>query len=312
VTKIVRRLSRAAGLGLVCALLAACTPSAAGPPTYGDTTVMGMIQKRGVLRVGVLRDSFPFSFVHNGAVRGFEVDWATAEAKSLGVKMKAIPASPDRLVSLTDAGRVDMSFPNLPVTEAEIKPPGNLAKVGLPPDWPASGAQFVDPFWVGHQRLLVRNGSGITQVNDLEGKKVCAVLDPATEPSPDKIDSKVRVVMRDKPSQCVPLLRSGKVAAATSSDINLMVMMSELNKNGKTTFKLSGDQLSTEGYGILVAGTSSAGWLDHLNSFYGSTNPMDRWVVLYRKWLAGYHPMQPPIAAPGMSTGEAASIFPNQ
>lgn len=274
---------------------------------------MGQIQHRGVLRVGVVADSPPFASLKGGSAKGFEVDLARTMSAALGVKLKVKTGSPDALVTETDTGKLDMSFPNIPVTEAEIKPPKDPTKAGLPAGWPQAGVQFVDPFWVGHERLLVPSGSPVKQISALSGKKVCAVIDPATEPSPVAIDPKVRTIEGKDAPACVPLLRSGRVAAATSSDINLMAMLTKLNTDSKDAgYRLVGDQLSTEGYGILVASRGSAGWLSYLNSIYGGTDAQDRWTVLYRRWLAPYHPLPAPVSPPTMSVGEAASLFPNQ
>lgn len=136
---------------LVCALglLASCVP----PEESNDRikrydpeeNIMGQIQQRGEMRIGVPSDYPPFAIVEGTSVEGFVVELGTLAAEALGVEPRFIPAPNEDLLDMvyvdpkhpqeeTDA---DMVFPMVPITEELVQ------------EW-----TFTDPYWVGHRRQL--------------------------------------------------------------------------------------------------------------------------------------------------------------
>lgn len=140
---------------LVCAflLLVSCVP----PEESNDRikrydpeqNIMGVIQERGVMRIGVPSDYPPFAVVEGGSVEGFVVELGKLAAEALGVEPQFIPAPNRVLLDMvyvdpkdpeadTDA---DMVFPMVPITEELVQ------------EW-----TFTDPYWVGHRRQLEGTG----------------------------------------------------------------------------------------------------------------------------------------------------------
>ena len=134
---------------LVCALAlsASCVPPEEGNDRvkrYDPAeNIMGVIQERGVLRIGVPSDYPPFAIVEGASVEGFVVELGTLAAEALGVEAEFIPApnrvlldmvyvDPKKPEAPTDA---DLVFPMVPITEELVKA------------W-----TFTDPYWVGHTR----------------------------------------------------------------------------------------------------------------------------------------------------------------
>lgn len=290
-------------------LASSCGLSNASTSAFGRDTPMGQIQHRGVLRVGVERGEPPFaSGAPGGPARGFVVGWARVAARALGVRMQVTAAPTAQLVREVDSGGLDMAFPDVAITEAELRPPRHPGKAGLPGYWPAVGVQFADPYFVGHQRLLVPADSPVRQVRSLGARPVCSVVDPATEVPVRSLDRAAKVITRSDPAACVGLLRSGKVAAATSSGPGLLEMMARLHSAGGAGFRIAGDQLSTEGYGVMIAGAEVPGWLSYLNQTYGTDAASATWTRLYRRWIAPYQ--AGPATPPTMTSEEAAALFP--
>lgn len=140
---------------LVCALalLVSCVP----PEESNDRVkrydpeqnIMGVIQERGEMRIGVPSDYPPFAIVEGADIEGFLVELGTLAAEALGVEPRFIPApsrvlldmvyvDPENPQGETDA---DMVFPMVPITEELVK------------EW-----TFTDPYWVGHRRELEGTG----------------------------------------------------------------------------------------------------------------------------------------------------------
>ena len=151
---------------LVCALvsLAACVP----PEESNDKVkaydpeenVMGQIQQRGVLKVGIPAEFPPFAIVdETGPPEGFVVDIAELVADALGVEPEFVPAPSDALLDMVAVDEenpeapteVDLAFPMVPITERLVK-----------------RSTFSDPYWVGHTLEIVE-GQGVgTRGPDIE------------------------------------------------------------------------------------------------------------------------------------------------
>ena len=166
-------------LAITCALvlLGACVP----PEESNDKikrydpeeNVMGQIQARGVMRIGIPTDRPPFAIVEPGEEpQGFLVDLGTLAAEALGVEPEFVPAPNEDLLDLVygwsvpptgptvvggapectgETSEADLVFPLVPITEELI-----------------TTYTFTDPFWVGHTRSLVANVAEVGRGPDVE------------------------------------------------------------------------------------------------------------------------------------------------
>jgi len=149
-------MSRAPAVILLCLLLGACVPpeeSNDRVPRYDpEKTIMGQIQARGVLRVGV-PDHCPFATASEGGEpEGFVVDLARLVADSLGVEAEFAVADSVELMEMVRVPAddpaaetaADIVFPLFPITERMVQ-----------------RATVADPYWVGHSRRLVTPGGAV-------------------------------------------------------------------------------------------------------------------------------------------------------
>ncbi len=274
-------------VGLTCA---ACTSSGAnpagGPRTFDPVTQMAQVQAAGELRVGLPKDLAPFAYTGDGAPRGFMVDLARFIADSLGVKPVFVVGPSGKLVKMADRGQLDMTFSTSPITQLFTH------------DNPTT-----NPYFVAHQQLLVAAGSGLEQVSDLGDKRLCASLDPVTEVAAGELGVTPSRVIEASPARCIALLRKGKVDAVTASNVKLLPGAVD-----DPRLKITGDQLSTEGYGI-VGAPEGKGWIAYLDREIVGFKAFGSWIESYDKWIADYVP-RPLTQAPKMAVEDAAALFP--
>ena len=165
-------LAKVLALACALALLGACVP----PEESNDKVkrydpeenVMGQIQARGVMRIGIPSNRPPFAIVEAGEEpRGFLVDLGTLAAEALGVDPEFVPVLNEDLLDLVygwssppgggpaectgETSEADLVFPMVPITEDMI-----------------STYTFTDPFWVGHTRSLLEDGTEVETGPDVE------------------------------------------------------------------------------------------------------------------------------------------------
>ena len=123
---------------------------------------LSLIKKRGELIVGVKFDSKPFGFIENGKLQGYDIDIAHLMAKRiLGNErlVKFVEVTPSNRISKLNSGEVDMVIATMTIT------PKRLEVV-----------DFSLPYYYTGQAIMVRKGTAIKKVGDLNGRRVIIVL----------------------------------------------------------------------------------------------------------------------------------------
>ena len=295
---------------LCCTALAAlvvvgCVPPPEDVDTVADfdpeETRMGVIQERGVLRVALPDGPRPpFSFPLDDGYDGFIVDLAREVATALDVEMRFVPAPPDTLLEQivpADPGKgrgADLSFAVVPMTEKLVK------------EYP-----MTHPYYVAHQRLLVRKGSGVADVENLAGHSVCAVVDPQTAPDLGKLNPEAKLLEAQDPGECALLLENDQVDVVSATDVDLMTVWAAVSGCTQPCppspeFAIVGDELSTIALGAAVPG--GGGWNNFVNATWAETDAEGRWLEFQEKWIGPYGLELD--APPEMTVEEGAGLFP--
>ena len=109
-------ISRRTALGLIGLLAVGACPAA-------DSQLTAITGIRGELRVGVVDNAIPFSYVPPGErdLAGHQVDLARQLAADMGVRLQLIPDSMDRLVRRLGERDVDIIMAATPVNPAMAK-----------------------------------------------------------------------------------------------------------------------------------------------------------------------------------------------
>ncbi len=131
-------------------------------PSAASDNLLQQVQQRGALRIGLEGTYPPFNFQdENGQLTGFEVDFAKAVAKELGVKPEFQPSKWDGILAALESGRLDVVINQVTLSEERKKK-----------------YDFSQPYTVSGIQVLTRKGeeSKFTQLSDLDGKKIGVVL----------------------------------------------------------------------------------------------------------------------------------------
>nr|WP_300310506.1 amino acid ABC transporter substrate-binding protein [Halomonas sp.] len=112
------------------------------------------------LKVGMSGGYFPFTFVEQDKLKGFEVDVMEAVGEEMGVDVEFVTASFSGLFGMLESGRVDTIANQITITEEREQK-----------------YLFTDPYVYDGAQVVVKKGNDDIQgVEDLKGKKVAVNL----------------------------------------------------------------------------------------------------------------------------------------
>ncbi|MEU1721685.1 transporter substrate-binding domain-containing protein [Nonomuraea sp. NPDC005692] len=206
------------------------TPATTGkknsrPPTFAS--VVDKVAQTGKIIVGVKGDLPGVGLQNGDDFSGFDVEVAKLVAAALGAEETVFTrvGRNDRAAALAE-GRVDLVVATYSVDKSETR--------------------FAGPYYVAHRDVLVRAGTGIDSLEDLKGKKICALDTPTVGEVQDRV--KVEPVTAGNYAACMDLLRNGKVDAVPGEDLILAGFASRENMR----YKIIGAKLDNERYAVGV------------------------------------------------------------
>ncbi|MEV4391976.1 transporter substrate-binding domain-containing protein [Nonomuraea sp. NPDC049607] len=208
------------------------TPSTTGkktqrPPTFAS--VVDKVAQTGKIVIGVKADLPGVGLQNGDEFTGFDVEVAKLVAAALGAEETrfARVGRNDRAAALAE-GRVDLVVATYSVDKSETR--------------------FAGPYYVAHRDVLVRAGTGIDSLDDLKGRKICALDTPTVGEVQDRV--KVEPVTAANYAECMDLLRNGKVDAVPGEDLILAGFASRENLR----YKIIGAKLDNERYAVGIRG----------------------------------------------------------
>lgn len=239
-------------------------------------STMDRIAQRGYLIVGVLEDTYPFSFRNQRLTfEGFDIDVARDIAAAI----------------FGDPGRVVFR----PVTEADRLPAVtsnrvDLVVASLTVDCKRRAvADFSAVYYEAGQRILVNRGSAVASLNDLGGQRVCAgrgttslttILAAASKPIP--------VAARTE-TDCLMLLQLGEVDAVSTDDTLLVGMAAQDRRT-----EVVGPRFTEEPYAVATS-KKAPDLVRFVNAVLERRVQDGRWRASYEHWLGL---LGPPPAPP--------------
>lgn len=173
------------------------------------TNTLNDITKRGEVVIGVKTDTYPFGFKDkNDKFAGYDIDLANLIGKEIfgqNGKVKFVPVTAaDRMMKLFNED-VDMIIATMSITSSRLQL-----------------LDFSNPYYIAGQSVLVRKGSKIKGLRDLNGKKAIIVFGTSSESSLRAAVPKVSIIGYKTYDQAVEGLKQGKADAIVSDDTILL------------------------------------------------------------------------------------------
>lgn len=265
-----RSVAVAAVAGIAAFSLAACANNTATPAAQ-DTAAAGGDQIKLVnpdkLTVCTHLAFKPFQFKDaSGKIVGYDVDLMDLVAEDLGVEQEIVDISFDQITSgsVFAAQKCDAGAAAITIREERAK-----------------AATFSQPYFDSTLALLVKTDSGITKVEDLQGKQVAVQTDTTGKDWADENADKYGYTTRvfdDMPTGTNSVL--GGVTAATINDNGVLF---DFAKDNPTT-KVVQEFETGEQYGFNV-GNDNKALAEKIDEVLDAARADGRFNDIYKKWF---------------------------
>ena len=225
------------------------------------------IKQRGALVCGVLGTIEPFSFTNaqTREVQGYDVDFCSAIAKSLGVKLELkLIATAARIPELQQ-GRVDILAAALGWT------PERAEQIG-----------YSDQYFVSLTKVAVKRSEGLKTTADLAGKRVSANKGSTSEMAVKKtVPTATTVTYQDAPAAFLAL-QQGRVDGLALGE--MMLVKLKMQAEATTPIEILEPPVMHEYWGLGMR-KGEAGFASHVNGVLQSMEKSGEATRIFDKWL---------------------------
>jgi len=211
----------------------------------GESKVLKRIQERGVVNMGHRESSVPFAYIgKDGKPIGYSMDICNMFVDKIrdtlempGIKVKHVPVTSQTRIALMANGTIDMECGSTTNNLTRQKQVAYLAVT-----------------FITGTKLASKKGSGITEVEDLNGKAIALAQGTTNEKAIKRIAKEkglnIKIVpVKDHPQGWLAL-ETGRVDAYATDDVLLYGLISKSKNPGQ--FQVTGRFLSYDPYGIMV------------------------------------------------------------
>ena len=229
---------------LVLAGAALAFLAAAQPASAQKSFVLERIKARGVVNMGHREASVPFAYIKDGNVQGYSIDLCDLFVEKIkktlkmpNLKVKHVPVTSQTRLALIANGNIDMECGSTT---------NNLTR--------QKQVSYLPVTFITGTKLASKKGSGITEIEDMEGKVIALSQGTTNEKAIKRIMKakgiKIKIVnVKDHP-QAWLALTSGRVDAYATDDVLLYGLISKSKNPGQ--FQVTGRFLSYDPYGLMV------------------------------------------------------------
>ena len=211
----------------------------------GSSPVLKRIQERGTINMGHREASVPFSYMNDqGKPQGYSVDICHKiidEVKKVvgkpNLKINYVPVTSQTRIALMANGTIDLECGSTT---------NNLTR--------QKQVDYLPVTFITGTKLASKKGSGITEIEDMQGKTIALSLGTTNEKAIKRVAKekgiKLKTIMvKDHPQAWLTVV-SGRADAYATDDVLLYGLISK-SKNPEQ-FQVTGRFLSYDPYGIMV------------------------------------------------------------
>ncbi len=227
---------------VVAALFAVMTATTAS--AQEGSFVLKRIMERGVINMGHREASVPFAYIKDGKPQGYSIDLCNkfiekikATLKMPSLKVKHVAVTSQTRLALIANGTIDMECGSTT---------NNLTR--------QKQVDYLPVTFITGTKLASKKGSGITEIEDMNGKVIALSQGTTNEKAVKRIMKaqgiKIKIVnVKDHPQGWLALT-SGRVDAYATDDVLLYGLISK-SKN-PDQWQVTGRFLSYDPYGLMV------------------------------------------------------------
>ncbi|MEW6662190.1 MAG: basic amino acid ABC transporter substrate-binding protein [Bacillota bacterium] len=218
-----------------------------------------------VLKVGTEAAYAPFEYEEGGKITGFDIELIQAIAEAAGMEAKVSHVEWDGLFPALDAGTIDVVISAMTITEDRLKE-----------------VDFSDPYFEARQIIVVKQGSTISGIKDLVGKKVGVQMNTtghyAVEAIPG-MDEKHIIPYPTTPDALMNLI-NGSVEAVVADE---PVALNFIKHNPEMKLATVTDDFEKEYYGIAMKKNSPL--LEQINQGLKKVKESGKYQEIYNKYF---------------------------
>ncbi|MGV9670433.1 MULTISPECIES: glutamate ABC transporter substrate-binding protein [unclassified Gordonia (in: high G+C Gram-positive bacteria)] len=249
------------------------------PNEMPPNSTMAVIAARGRLVVGTDIGSNPFSFRDplSGDIQGFDVDIARQISAAIFGDPNRIEyrvlSSADRTEALRD-GSVDVVVKTMSITCDRLRE-----------------VSFSAPYYIASQRILAPKNSGITDVDGLADKRVCAARGTTSIGRMQADQPRAKIITTTTWADCLVMLQQGQVDAVTTDDAILAGLAAQ-----DPWVEVVGPGLGAEYYGVGMP-QGHDDMVRFVNGVLAENKANGQWYATYNRWLSNLGPSYGPPQA---------------
>ncbi|MFT5657752.1 MAG: glutamate/aspartate transport system substrate-binding protein [Gammaproteobacteria bacterium] len=265
-------------LGTMVGVALSVAAVSAAQADAGDSPVLQRIQERGVVNIGHRETSIPFSYIGDGNDPvGYSIDICMkivdaikAELDNTGLKVKFIPVTGQTRIPLIANGTIDLECGSTT---------NNLTR--------QKQVSYLSTTFITGTKLASKKSSGITEVEDLEGKIIGMSAGTTNEKALKAIIAEkginAKIVGVKDHSQGWLSLETDRIDAYGSDDVLLYGLISKSKEPAQ--FQVTGRFLSFDPYAIMVPRNDST--FERLGRIVMSDMMRSgEMETLYNKWFS--------------------------
>lgn len=227
------------------------------------------IRDRGFLVAGVAADNYLLGYRNpfSGRIEGFDIDMVNAIAAGIfgtaegRVQLRVITAA-DR-IPLLEADEIDIVARNMTI---------NCTR------W--QQIAFSAEYFRSGQKLLVRQGSGIRSIADMDGKRACAPVGTTSIDNIQRAAPEAIPVTAVNDTGCLVKFQNGETDAITTDD----TVLAGLAAQDPYAQVLTKERLTEEPYGIGV-NAERTDLVRFINRVFEQMRADGSWQASYNRWL---------------------------
>ncbi|MCP5084027.1 MAG: amino acid ABC transporter substrate-binding protein [Alphaproteobacteria bacterium] len=210
-----------------------------------DSPVLTRIKERGTVNMGHRESSVPFSYIgSDGKPQGYSIDLCMkfidaikAETGLADLKINYVPVTSQTRIALMANGTIDLECGSTT---------NNLTR--------QKQVDYLPVTFITGTKIASKKGSGITEIEDLDGKVVALSLGTTNEKAIKRVAAekgiKLKTVMvKDHPQGWLSV-ETGRADAYASDHVLLYGLISK--SKDPSQFQVTGRFLSYDPYGIMV------------------------------------------------------------